>query len=671
MVNNAKIIKSTNSNNPNTSVIQMTNGNYPTGAVWGNFNNGNFFDTSHEQTASMWLYFGNNTNANGARPGDGMAFVLQNDKNGQNAIALSNTGVPVNGQALGVWGADWDYRNTSPNVVANTAIHNSWALEFDTFVDWETNNYKNEGVSFDYDIEDRSYQHIAGNYPASPNTYTWGYGTTNYFKMNHQSLKIRKLVDDEWHHVTIKWTPDPTNWQYGNLTYYYNDKDPNTGEKITGDVVTSNFKLDLTKFGFKETDQDRLLHWGFTGSTGKNSENNLIIFESIPSFVDADASSTVYDDTTNGAVVNEGGKVDPNDDIRYVFSLNYKGWTKDWNNIMANIAIPDHIKFDSGTVTYPNSQTDKNPHPIDSKVFTADPNATKLNFELPLPLTPDDRTAVIELKGKTEKTASTELTVPKKHASFEGDNLITGTDTPSFKINKKVLSLDSSSPNPITIPVKQDVTIPGQVTYIGNTTPNYSALHVHQIFKNVDTDLGKIVDSTGKFTFTIPQADLDDITSVSFYVTDNINTSNYITRQIIIGGNLSFGNVQDVVRFKPTNGSFENKILQRQNNWQVEVVDTRENPSSWIVQAKASKLYDNNVPLDGHIFFRDNQGKDYDLSQKPINVATKTKSGKQRQNISEQWTSNTGILMNMKKGNKAGSYNGVISWTLIDSTPNI
>jgi hypothetical protein len=118
-INNAKIIQSTNPQTPNTSVIQMTNDNYQTGAVWSNTEKENYFDMNHEQTASMWIYFGtipvkhildNYTQVVktlNSKPADGMAFVLHNDPNGENAISLSSDGVPVNGQSLGVWGADW------------------------------------------------------------------------------------------------------------------------------------------------------------------------------------------------------------------------------------------------------------------------------------------------------------------------------------------------------------------------------------------------------------------------------------------------------------------------------------------------------------------------------------------------------------------------------------
>src|SRR5699024_9167608 len=56
LLNNAKIINVDENDPESTSVIEMTDGNYQTGAVWSNMANENYFDISKDQTASMWLY---------------------------------------------------------------------------------------------------------------------------------------------------------------------------------------------------------------------------------------------------------------------------------------------------------------------------------------------------------------------------------------------------------------------------------------------------------------------------------------------------------------------------------------------------------------------------------------------------------------------------------------
>jgi len=679
--NNAKITQSTNPNTPNTSVIQMTNAKWQTGAVWSNLANDNYFDTTHEQTASMWLYLGKIT---GVQPADGMAFVLHNDPNGGDAIALSANGIPVNGQSLGVWGADWNTANPYSENLSRTAIQNSWALEFDTFTNFENSNITGEGNTFDYDIPNlqRQDQHISAGYPALSSTYTNGKSNRgkNYFIMNHNSqtnvfssydTPPTNLVDSKWHHVTIKWTP---NTEYtGTLSYAYNDKDSNTGAPLTNSV-TSKYPIDLTKLGI--TKDNKKLYWGFTGSTGNNYENNLMVFESIPSFVDAEAKSAVYDDSQGGTQVTSSSTlVDPNSDIRYTYSLNYKGWTKTWKDINALMKVPDNITFTSGTVTYPNSPTNKNPRPIPAEIFQNVTN-NQLQYLLPEGLDSNSRNAQIELKGHTIARAPTQLTVPSVHTSFEGDNLITGTDTQAFKIRSRLLSLESSSPNPITLKPNEGTTVPGKVSYIGSgTTPSFSTMNVYQTLNGTKTNLGRIVDPNGNFTMPISANKLNKINTLSFYVTDTLgNTSNTVSRQINVGGLLTFGTVQDTVHFKPTNGSFENKIIPRLDNWQIDVIDSREKGSNWTVQATASNLFlddSDKTPLKGNLIYREPSGRDHNLLN-PISVATHTKDIEESQtkNITDTWTTNSGILLSMENGNSGGAYQGVINWILLDTLPN-
>ncbi|KRN97597.1 lectin-like domain-containing protein [Companilactobacillus kimchiensis] len=667
MENNAEILHSSNPQNPDTSIIKMTNDTYQTGAVWSNMNTDNFFDISKEQKASFWLYLSKIDKYN-QLAGDGMAFVLQNDPNGGNAIALSADGIPVNGQSLGVWGADWNTKNTDPKNLSKTAIQNSWALEFDTFVNYNGSTSSGEGVAFDYYLPNVYWgsRHIAGGYPALSSTYKLIPDVYNSFYMEHTKLAINsKIIDSNWHHVSITW--NPINDASGNLSYAYDDKDPQTGKPI-GNGSTTDFTIDTTNFELKNG--SKKLYWGFTGSTGNYSENNLIVFESIPSYVDAEASAAVYDDSQGGQEVKDKGIVDSNDDLTYTYNLNYKGWTKDWNQINAIMEVPKNITFSSGTVTYPDSPTNKDARPIPESSFTNIAN-NKITYLLPEGLNDVSKNAIIKLKGKAGKSATSTLTVPSAHASFEGDNLITDANTVSYSIKPRALSLDSSSPNPINLKPNEDGNVPGQVSYVGtNNNPDYNNMVVHQTLNNTTTTLKNIIDSSGHFTLPINNKLLDKINTLSFYVTDsNNNTSNTINRQIIVGGNLAFGNVQPTVSFKPTNGSFRDQVIPRLGNWQIDIIDSREKGSNWTVQANASELSNSNKDkLKGHLFYRDLNGKDYDLKNN-INVANNIKDidDTQQKNITDTWTSNNGILLSMDKGNLVGQYTGVINWTLVDS----
>jgi len=292
--NSVQIVKPTNENKDTTSIIKMTNGTYQVGGVWGNKDThidkskdiNNYFDISHNQTASMWLYFGvyeyylkdkdgNYLHDNYGNyiqtsiPGDGMAFVIHNSKKGKNAIAMSADGIPVNGQSMGVWGADWNKNETDHSKIAATAIDNSWALEFDTFINNLTDKDKisGEGVSFDASSPANAHQHIASNFPGLPSTYINRNNGTNYFVMHHNSFNaVDHLVDNKWHHVTIKWTPAPEGTTVGTMSYFYDDKDPTTGAKNDNPIESTDIPVDTTNFNLKDGTK---LYWGFTGSTGK------------------------------------------------------------------------------------------------------------------------------------------------------------------------------------------------------------------------------------------------------------------------------------------------------------------------------------------------------------------------------------------------------------------
>jgi len=657
-INRAKIFSSSNPNNPHTSIIQMTNGTHQTGAVWSSMDNNNYFDISHDQTTSMWLYFGKNSNNDSNLNGDGMAFVLQNDSLGENAIALSG-GLPVNGQSLGVWGADWDYKNHDRTKLSATAIQNSWALEFDTFNNVSSSQYEitGEGVSFD-NKNPISGAHIAGNYPASPGTYlSYNSYPKNFFTLNHNNLAGKpKLVDSNWHHVTIHW--NSTNSE---LSYKYDDKNPDTGKPIK--QTPSIFKINTNNFDsttgnpqyFNLNKGKTRLHWGFTASTGKYSENNLLIFESIPSFVDAEVTPTIYDDTLDGKEVTEGLVVDPNDDIRYKYSLNYKGWSREWNNIQATMEVPDNVKFTSGTITYPDSPINKGPRPIPKKVFE-DSNTTKnVNYLLPEKLNHDSRNAIIELNGNTGRTTNKQLKVPSAHANFTGDNLITDADTVSFKIDNKSLFLESSSLNPIKIKPNDVVSIPAQVSNSStNGKPDYTKMNVYQTLNGKTTNAGIAINSNGTFTLKIDGAEIKDAADLSFFVEDpsyyGYGTSNRVTRKIITDGGLSFGIVQPTASFKNIQSYSSNRLVPRLGKWQVDVHDSRETGSSWTVQAKATNLINGQKKLNGHLVYKDPKNDTIStLMNNPVTIATGTKEPLDTdiKNITDSWTSQNGILLAM------------------------
>ncbi|MGV8056388.1 hypothetical protein PJN37_29250, partial [Mycobacterium kansasii] len=62
---------------------------------------------------------------------------------------------------------------------------------------------------------------------------------------------------------------------------------------------TKTVSIDTTKIDPNNTGYAR---WGFTGSTGTNWENNLVIFEQVPGVVNSSASVTATDLTTDKVI---------------------------------------------------------------------------------------------------------------------------------------------------------------------------------------------------------------------------------------------------------------------------------------------------------------------------------------------------------------------------------
>lgn len=144
LYNSAKIASS------NPRLLILAQGNYRNndssnrdgvyGAAWSNKNKENYFDISKKQTVSVWLYFGSG-NGSQIENGEGMSLVLQNDPRVDSTGQSQALGAGFEG--LGALGYDKsNYNQTTaflsdvtlptPEYVADTAVKNSIALNFDT-----------------------------------------------------------------------------------------------------------------------------------------------------------------------------------------------------------------------------------------------------------------------------------------------------------------------------------------------------------------------------------------------------------------------------------------------------------------------------------------------------------------------------------------------------------
>src|SRR5699024_1592094 len=96
-MSSAAIVDTMNPATPDAQVALLTHGPNQFGSIWST--NDNDFNLKKDETASMWMYFGDQ----GTGAGGGMAFVLQNDDRG--TAAMPTFKFPL-AETLGVWGVD-------------------------------------------------------------------------------------------------------------------------------------------------------------------------------------------------------------------------------------------------------------------------------------------------------------------------------------------------------------------------------------------------------------------------------------------------------------------------------------------------------------------------------------------------------------------------------------
>lgn len=661
------------------------------GAIWSkrtqsDTSKQNYINVDKRQTMSMWMYFGGVDSFGGTDTGDGMALVLQNVSDS----AFTNGGDVANipGEALGVWGTVVSPIDVVTSALAKTAIQKSWAMEFDT--------YPNSGTydsNFDKNVS--GFNHIASNYPARESTY--GIGTEGAY-MNHDNLitsiptatrTSNFLTDDHWHHVTLTWTPAPSGSTDATMTLNYDDKNMDGTPKLTtaGKVNTKVMKVDTTAFDLNGSNK---LYWGFTGSTGLSSENNLIIFESIPSLVEADATTSIIDETSGNREITDATTDNPNanvvhqgDKVSVNYNLNYLSGSKPWENIDATINLPDKIDYSSALITYTDDAGKTSTETIGE--FSGMTN-NQIEHKLGQSLYKTGITSAnVKFEGTVNAgTTTTETDVPAAHASLYGSDLQKDVMTKAFVIkqpNKITLTKTGSD---VTTSFNKEVLLNGKVSYSDKTkTVDPSKLTVvasvnGQVAK---TSMNSILASNSTDTFALPVSSQlfsnlhEGANTVTIYVYNNedYNVSDTITYTVTISGTVSLSASNS--NFKTVQSFGDNSIIPRGSDWSINVTDSRQKGAGWKLFASATPLVNEDKETwtnskDGQsLIFIDGSGNTNNLvnNEAEISGAVKSQTSAQDYDIDSQWSTSDGILLKRGSYESAGIYTSTITWNLQDS----
>ena len=704
--------------------VNLTNGPNQAGAIWAS--DAARMNLKEDQTVSMWMYFGDGRFSS-SNSGDGMAFVLQNDSNGVNAIAKKADGTPASGQSMGVWGTDSRTdmtKSVDTSAIARLAIQNSWAVEFDTTLnrdiqdDLATALAKGPMSDFDWTVHG---PHVASNFPGQATTYQSNQVTNYYYtSMVHEGLLEVKgkaaftfLDAGWWRHVTLKWDSFKHT-----MTYSYNDRTPVAGEEPLSatsaetqkQTFTSSVKIDPAKD--LNVGSDGLVRWGFTGSTGSasssqklenNLENNILVFDQVPGLVDADVTASLVDNSQGNKNIDDASDVVyTGDQMTLRYHLNYKSGRDSWQNIQYKLNLPGGIEYSSAKITYDDG---KQATGNDSETVNIKGQSVSETLARNLSNNTDageTNGATITLTGiatSSTATASSPENIASTTSSFEGTNAITQATLNGFQIKRggdgtMTMALTGSHITPDKddqegsedLTTASDVTVTGEIKYrtvagapvAGKTLtvlPRYNGTSISTPVLATDDD----GDGIYQFSYTIPASDLnagsENTNTLELFATDtatHLNATNNLVYKVTLKDGTKSISADPKSSFNtdhPQNMTGAAMRLQPDSNWSVKVYDSIGKGDHWTLQASATPLMSRlrGFFLDGDLSYIDADHNVNSLTQGLVNIETHTTtSDDDVVDISGSWNDSRGLFLDVNPEAVEGQYMSQITWTFGD-----
>ncbi|WP_428958587.1 WxL domain-containing protein [Levilactobacillus brevis] len=548
-----------------------------------------------------------------------------------------------------------------------------------------------------------SYPHIASNYPGEPSTYTLnslgsvyigGYKalfsgtptdtqqlTYNWATLNHEGVLSYpntghggKLSNGKWHHLSIDYKK-ATSTNDGVMTYTYDDKDPDTGAKQTNGTdygaleenkMSQQVNITPSKLGASEANPT--VWWGFTGSTGMASENNLVAFEQIPNLANINSSGTMTDTTTNKDVT-DNATIQGNDHVKVNYNVSYESGTSAWENIKSKIAVPQNITYKTAKITYTKKSGATETVTLDPSDLSQNGIDLQLDHNLNNESDSDYVSADITLTG-VAKNPSAQTTIAATTGSFTGTQAIASVDIPSFTIAPSTLNLQLDQ-SKVTASGDSDVQLTGKITSTATLDSN-DKLILHPSINGNDLATSKLstTDKPGIFTVSVPVKQLSSgENTFEVYATDSTGDSSNTGTVTITLGSLSFGTVSDSAAFKDTTLDGSQQTAGTNGDWNLNVQDTRAVGSQWTLSAKISQPFKvNDQALKGSLMYKTANGTEaITADNTPIVTHTKTASDSSTTNVAGSWNTDSGLLLDVGSSNTAGTYSGQLTWTLQDA----
>lgn len=663
----------------NTSLITLTSGTQQTGAVWAA--DGAYFDLNRETHLGFWM---RNTNYSNY-PGEGFAFVLQNDTRGSQAITSFMNKPVLGGESLGVWAADLASNQTEPQLLALSAIQRSWALEFDSHGNLANGSgAPGKGNSFDLGTAGSSRSHhIAANYPSRQETYLqrihrpWFSANQYYYTMNHGDLLVEKpnLTSPDWQHVSLIWDPETQM-----MTFSWDDRDPQTGA-LKPSFKSQAVPLDQSVFA----SGNGRVRWGFTATTSSsNYERTELILDRVPGGVRGFVRSELFNETRQEQVRNNAS-VHTGDLLTATYRLDYLPSLLPWEQIDINIDLPKQTHFMAGgEIKHANGKT----RPLNAQWLQKEPKTGEqwLAFHLIEPLTPDNYQVEIKVKLQADQYRSG-FSVAPALAAFNTPHLRLNTATPRYELDPKRL-ITTTDDAALEYYVSQNDPLPkihGEFSYTTALTPKEPLAIENSDFAIKRTLNGQLLSyepvstlsqQNGRFQLANEALNTSQlhpgVNEFTYCLVDKFaNHSNVKTIKIILmSGQLRFGTIAENVAFADAQVTGSKQLIARRPDWEIEVFDDRQQGdrvTAWqlLAQATPLKQADGRV-LAGEMVYV--EGLDQQSLDAPLIVAQKniTDLREATNVVTDRWQDNEGILLKLRANAIAGNYSGKIIWTLQD-----
>jgi len=516
-----------------------------------------------------------------------------------------------------------------------------------------------------------------------------------------------------WHHLTITYTPPDAGSTMAKLHYVFNDKTIDglvpPKKDLDENLITQDVNLDLSKLGATAGTQ---LYYGFTAANSiANSATNAVVFEELPSIVDADSNAYVVDETNKTKVSSstdvmkdddkalaETTTVHPKDKLRFNYMLQYQSGKQDMKPITATANVPDNVTVTSddsgniGQVKYANGDSEVIPASALSDKLVTDKSTNKtstvktLTFKLKDSLDSDNSTAIIELNATADDVtnADTALQVPLSHAVLEGDNYKADVQTPPFTIqaSRATFTLKKSSDADLSTSPDHSVNLTGSMKIVENDTLADQTIDNNDIdfYVSVDGGAAKLAKDTGSGSgqFTIPFSSSDvgthtvTVSAVDpkYVGSDGISdtlASNPVTYTVkVLNNDLSLISKKEY-DFQFIRANDRAQTIGRQDDWGVEVNSTN---TAWTLTAQSSSLTNDNGTFNGGLTFTNKDGSTTSLQASPVLIDkdTTVSTTPETTDVSGVWAKDQGILLHVNSGVvPSGKYNGTITWNLANS----